>query len=56
VFTVNLLEWTFSAKKGGTTVTLRHSSVPATQAASYAQVWQAWCFEPMKAWFAVRSS
>jgi activator of HSP90 ATPase len=45
------LEWTFTAKDGGTEVTMVHSLVPASQSESYKQGWSDYYFTPMKAWF-----
>lgn len=47
----SLLEWKFETKKGGTKVSLKHSKVRASQAASYEQGWQDYYFIPMKAYF-----
>ena len=48
------LEWRFRAKRGGTEVTMVHSNVPASQAASYRQGWIDYYWNPLKAYFSGR--
>jgi uncharacterized protein YndB with AHSA1/START domain len=47
----SLLELTFDQAPGGTRVTLRHSSIPEGQAASYREGWGEHYFDPMKRYF-----
>jgi activator of HSP90 ATPase len=46
------LEWKFQPKRGGTEMTLIHSEVPPSQAASYRQGWIDYYWNPLKAYFA----
>ena len=46
------VEWKFAAKRGGTEMSLIHSGVPASQAASYRQGWIEYYWKPLKAYFA----
>jgi activator of HSP90 ATPase len=45
------LEVTLARAKGGTTVTVKQTQIPAGQAASYRQGWKEFYFEPMKKYF-----
>jgi uncharacterized protein YndB with AHSA1/START domain len=47
----SLLEVLLEPHDGGTRLTLRHSNVPASQAASYEKGWHEHYFAPMAAWF-----
>ncbi len=46
------LEITFAKARGGTRVTLRHTNIPAGQAAEYRKGWVDFYFRPMKKYFA----
>jgi len=46
------LEWRFQPKRGGTEMTMIHSNVPASQAASYRQGWIDYYWNPLKTYFA----
>ncbi|HLC67448.1 MAG TPA: SRPBCC domain-containing protein [archaeon] len=47
-------ELTFTAKKGGTEISMVHSNVPAEQAAGYKSGWNEFYWNPMKKYFAGR--
>jgi len=49
----SLLEITFETVPDGTMLTLRHSKIPESQAASYEQGWQEYYFAPMLKYFSV---
>ena len=46
------LEWRFQPKRGGTEMTMIHSNVPASQAASYRQGWIDYYWNPLKTYLA----
>lgn len=49
------VEWTLSpARSGGTTLTLRHTGVPASQADALRQGWIDFYWTPLKAYFSGR--
>jgi activator of HSP90 ATPase len=45
------LEVRFEESKGGTTLTLIHSEIPAGQGQDYRQGWEDYYFEPMRQYF-----
>jgi hypothetical protein len=49
------LEFTLTAKKGGTELKMVHSKVPEEQVASYAGGWKSAYWDPLKAYLAKRS-
>ncbi len=50
----SLVEFSFTAVKGGTEIRMVHSQVPAEQADSYRQGWIDFYWEPLKAYFTAR--
>jgi activator of HSP90 ATPase len=47
----SILELSFKPTKGGTLVILRHSNVPASQSADYADGWEEFYWKPLKNYF-----
>ena len=50
------LEWKFRPKRGGTEMTMIHSNVPASQAASYRQGWIDYYWIPLKNYFRAKAA
>jgi activator of HSP90 ATPase len=54
-YPVSRLEFTLTAKKGGTELKMVHSKVPAEQAADYASGWKSAYWDPLNEYFADRT-
>jgi activator of HSP90 ATPase len=53
-YPVSRLEFTLTAKKGGTELAMIHSDVPAEQVADYSSGWKSSYWDPLKAYLAKR--
>jgi len=54
-YPVSRLEFTLTAKKGGTELKMVHSKVPAEQAASYTSGWKSSYWDPLKEYLTDKS-